>query len=63
MPVTGSLTWACGAISWRDWRRSAALANPIERDAQIKRAIGFSEETFTRLRGLLRRVGSVEPAR
>jgi hypothetical protein len=31
------------------------VANPIERDAQIKRALGFPAETFTRLAGLLRR--------
>jgi predicted TIM-barrel fold metal-dependent hydrolase len=54
VPVTGGLMWAGGLLSWRDWRRSAAIANPLERDAQIKRAIGFGEETFTRLAGLLR---------
>jgi hypothetical protein len=54
VPVTGGLMWAGGLLSWRDWRRSAAIANPLERDAQIKRAVGFGEETFTRLAGLLR---------
>lgn len=52
--VTGALAWAAGMMSWRDWRASARIANPIERDAQIKRALGFPEETFTRLAGLLR---------
>ena len=57
VPVTGALLWALGSLSWRDWRRSAAVRNPIERDAQIKSALGFGEETFTRLAGLLRPVG------
>ncbi|MGH7956309.1 MAG: amidohydrolase family protein, partial [Opitutaceae bacterium] len=54
VPVSGALMWAFGALSWRDWRRSAAIANPLERDAQLKRAAGFGEATFTRLAGLLR---------
>lgn len=54
VPVTGGLLWASGAMSWRDWRRSATISNPLERDAQIKRSVGFSEETFSRLSGLLR---------
>jgi predicted TIM-barrel fold metal-dependent hydrolase len=54
VPVTGALLWGLGALSWSDWRLTAAVANPVERDALIKRAIGFSDETFTRLAGLLR---------
>jgi uncharacterized protein len=54
VPVTGALAWAGGLISWREWRRSAAVANPLERDAQLKRALGFGEHTFTRLASLLR---------
>ncbi|MBI5692003.1 MAG: amidohydrolase family protein [Verrucomicrobia bacterium] len=55
VPVTASLLWAMGIVSWRQWRETAAIANPIERDVRIKRAMGFGEETFTRLAGLLRR--------
>ena len=55
VPVTGALPWFFGMMSWRDWRATARVANPIERDAQIKRGLGFPEETFTRLAGLLRR--------
>jgi uncharacterized protein len=54
VPVTGALLCALGAMSWSDWRLTAAIPNPLERDAKIKRAIGFSEATFTRLAGLLR---------
>jgi predicted TIM-barrel fold metal-dependent hydrolase len=56
VPVTGAVMWALGAMSWRDWRLTAALANPIERDARIKQALGFAPETFTRLAGLLRQL-------
>jgi predicted TIM-barrel fold metal-dependent hydrolase len=56
VPVTAALLWAFGLVSWREWRETAALANPLERDAQIKRAMGFTEESFTRLATLLRRV-------
>lgn len=55
VPVTGAVLWALGMMSWREWRATARLTNPVERDAQIKRALGFGEETFTRLAGLLRK--------
>jgi len=55
VPVTGAGLWALGMLSWREWRATARLANPVERDAQIKRALGFGEDTFTRLAGLLRK--------
>jgi predicted TIM-barrel fold metal-dependent hydrolase len=55
VPVTAILMWAGGLMSWREWRLTAAIANPLERDARIKRAMGFGEETFTRLAGLLRK--------
>ena len=58
LPVTvgGASLWAFGAIGFRDWRAAAAEPNPIERDVMLKRALGFPEETFTRLAGLLRKV-------
>src|SRR5581483_11816566 len=55
VPVSGALLWALGLIPWRAYRDAAALANPIERDVQLKRALGFGEETFTRLATLLRK--------
>lgn len=57
VPVSAFTLWLGGTVSWRQWRASAAVANPLERDVQIKRAMGFSESTFTRLAGLLRRRG------
>ena len=56
VPVSGALPWAFGMLSWRDWRAAARVPNPIERDVQLKRALGFPEDTFTRLAGLLRKV-------
>ncbi len=55
VPVTAVLAWAFGIVPWREWRRTAKIPNPIERDAHIKQAMGFGEETFTRLAGLLRK--------
>lgn len=52
--VSGATMWAFGMMPWRAWRATAAVANPIERDAQLKRALGFGEAAFTRLAGLLR---------
>ena len=46
--------WVLGLVSWREWRASTRVANPIERDVQLKRALGFNDATFTRLAGLLR---------
>jgi predicted TIM-barrel fold metal-dependent hydrolase len=54
--VGGSSLWAFGAIGFRDWRAAAAEPNPIERDVMLKRALGFPEETFTRLAGMLRKI-------
>ena len=58
VPVTGILLWAGGLLGWRHWRRTAGIRNPLERDAEIKRAVGFDEATFTRLAGLLRKTDS-----
>ncbi len=54
VPVTGAAMWALGMIGWSDWRLTAAIANPIERDVQLKRALGFPDTSFTRLSSLLR---------
>lgn len=54
VPVSGAWAWMRRFIDWRTYRRLERLANPLERDYQLKRAMGFPEETFTRLRGLLR---------
>lgn len=54
--VSGALLCAGGLISWQEWRRTAAISNPMERDVQLKRALGFGDASFTRLTELLRPV-------
>lgn len=56
VPVTAILMWAFGLVPYGVWRETRRLTNPIERDFQIKRAIGFGDATTTRLAGLLRTV-------
>jgi uncharacterized protein len=58
VPVTAVLMWAFGLMNWSSWRATAKIANPIERDAEIKRRLDFGEETFTRLAGLLRKTNA-----
>jgi uncharacterized protein len=54
VPSSGLLPWAGGMLSWREFRRTSGFAVPLERDAQLKRALGFSEATFTRSADVLR---------
>ncbi|MEY2877622.1 MAG: hypothetical protein RLZZ15_2 [Verrucomicrobiota bacterium] len=56
VPVGGASMWAFGMLSRTAWRETTKIESPIERDAQLKRALGFPEESFTRLAGLLRKV-------
>ena len=61
VPVSAAVLWALGMVPWRTWRETARVANPIERDAQIKRALGFGQGTCTKL-GTLLRVPASRPA-
>lgn len=54
VPSSGWLPWVSGMVSWREHREAAREANPIARDVRLKRALGFSEETFTRAARVLR---------
>lgn len=54
VPILGHWAWLRGLIDTRTWRTWQNCRNVIERDYQIKRAIGFPDETFTRVRSLLR---------
>lgn len=54
VPVNGLWARLRGFISGDDWRRCRAIGNVIERDHQLKRAMGFGPEHFTRVAGLLR---------
>lgn len=54
VPVLGHRLWLNGSVSWREFRRCQRTANPLERDWEFKRALGFSDEVRTRAGGLLR---------
>ena len=64
VPVFGVFPWLQGQVSWQDYCRSRRDPNVMERDAALKRAMGFGDETFTRLHRLLRPTAAVlAPAR
>ncbi len=54
VPVFGHWSWVRRFISWQDFRRCEQIKNVIERDYQLKKAMGFPPESFTRIRSLLR---------
>ena len=56
VPVTGWLAWAGGMLSWKELRAACHVGSPLERDAVLKKALGFNEATFTRAAGVLRGV-------
>ena len=57
-PVPCSGLWAAlrGFVPWDTYRRWQAHPNILERDYQLKRAMGFDDAHFTRVHGLLRKV-------
>ena len=54
VPVMGHWAWMRGLVDWETFRRLEREPNPLERDYQLKRAMGFPVETFTRIWQLLR---------
>ena len=54
VPISAWYPWARRFISWSELRRCQNTRNPLERDYQLKRAMGFPDEYFTRIRSLLR---------
>ncbi|MEY2410096.1 MAG: uncharacterized protein QOF48_2766 [Verrucomicrobiota bacterium] len=54
VPVLAHRAWLKGCFDWRTFRRWQKNPNILERDYQLKRATGFPEEVFTRIRSLLR---------
>ena len=55
-PVPVGALWVRlrGLITYAQWREAGKIPNLIERDAFLKRAIGFDERHFTRLGEILR---------
>jgi len=54
VPVHGHFAWMRGAVDWKSFRRWERQDNILERDYQLKLAMGFPPETFTRIWDLLR---------
>ncbi len=54
VPVYGHIPWLHRWINWQTFRRWERHPNALERDYQLKRALGFPRETFTRVGTLLR---------
>ena len=55
VPVHGHYAWLRGYIDWAAFQKWEAHSNILERDYQLKRAMGFPGETFTHVHHLLRR--------
>lgn len=54
VPVSGLWSWLRGFIGWRDYLAARRNPNILERDYQLKLAMGFGADHFTRIAGLLR---------
>lgn len=54
VPVHGHFAWLAGRVNWRTFRTWEKHPNPLERDYQLKVAMGFGPATFTRVHRLLR---------
>ncbi|MDB6066937.1 MAG: Amidohydrolase 2 [Pedosphaera sp.] len=63
VPVHGHWAWLHGDLPWKDFRKWERHPNVLERDYQMKLAMGFPEASFTRIHRLLRSTGQTPPAR
>jgi len=54
VPIYGLFPWLRGFVDWKTFRRWEREPNVLERDFQLKKAMGFGEGTFTRCWKLLR---------
>lgn len=53
VPISGLGPFLLGRLPRASYMQSRKIKNVIERDYQLKRAIGFSDDCFTRMDGLL----------
>ncbi|MFL6540442.1 MAG: amidohydrolase family protein [Chthoniobacterales bacterium] len=54
VPVLGHRMWAQGWIDWQTFRAAQNITNSLARDWAFKRALGFTDETRTRVASILR---------
>jgi predicted TIM-barrel fold metal-dependent hydrolase len=59
VPVLGHRMWLQRWIDRATFKRCQSIANPLERDWEFKRALGFGDEIATRVTGLLRQSSSL----
>jgi len=55
VPVHGHFAWLKGYVDWKTFRQWEKHPNILERDYQLKRAMGFPHESTTRIWQLLRK--------
>jgi predicted TIM-barrel fold metal-dependent hydrolase len=55
VPVHGHFAWLRGLVDWKTFRRWERQPNVLERDYQLKLAMGFPKDAFTRIWGLMRK--------
>jgi uncharacterized protein len=60
VPVFGHWAWAQRFVDWESFRDCECISNVLEKDYQLKRAMGFPPEHFTRVYSLMRRTPAVE---
>ena len=54
VPIIGHRLWLNRSLDRKTFRLAQAVKNPLERDFQFKKALGFSDQVFTRAGDLLR---------
>lgn len=59
VPVFGHWAWMQRFVDWPSFRRCERIENVLEKDFQLKRAMGFPPEHFTRILPLLRQTPAV----
>jgi uncharacterized protein len=57
VPVFGHWAWLQRFVTWKDFRRCERISNVLEKDYQLKKAMGFPDEVFTRVWGLIKKPG------
>ena len=63
VPVFGHWAWVQRFVDWKSFRQCERLGNVLEKDYQLKVAMGFPPEHFTRVTALLRATPAVERLR
>ena len=60
VPVFGHWAWLQRFVNWKHFREAERICNVLEKDYQLKCAMGFPSEHFTRIYSLLRPTVAVQ---